>query len=248
MHIFIRLHFFSIVGQIAELLYFAFRAMEWTEDHDVILLREILASDLFSFKKGSVARGERWESIAEKLNQVKTISFHLKDKRAVRDRWVLLQKKYKAKMHQEETASGISVDDMSEIDVLLEELVGKEESLNKVGDAQARKQKEDKSKAEDERQKALERFSETKKRRSTENGNECEEKPKRQRRSARTEPLVEFMQEKAKNERELRQQELDLRRLEQEQNQQVMVTVLQQQQQTNQAILSVIQKLLEKRQ
>lgn len=76
MHIFISLHFFSIVGQIAELLYFAFRAMEWTEDHDVILLREILASDLFSFEKGSVARGETWESIAEKLNQVKTISFH----------------------------------------------------------------------------------------------------------------------------------------------------------------------------
>ena len=51
------------------------------------------------------------------------------------------------------------------------------------------------------------------------------------------------MQEKAKTERELRQQELDLRRLEQQQNQQVMVTVLQQQQQTNQAILSVIQNL-----
>ena len=55
------------------------------------------------------------------------------------------------------------------------------------------------------------------------------------------------MQEKAKTERELRQQELDLRRLEQQQNQQVMVTVLQQQQQTNQAILSVIQKLIEKK-
>ena len=167
--------------------------MEWTEDHDVILLREILASDLFSFKKGSVARGERWESITEKLNQVTTLSFHLKDKRAVRDRWVLLQKKYKAKMHQEETASGISVDDMSEIDVLLEELVGKEESLNKIGDAQSRKQKEDKSKA-------------------TENGDECEKKPKCQRRSAHMEPLVEFMQEKVKTERELRQQELDLSR------------------------------------
>ena len=247
MHIFISLHFFTIVGQIAELSYFAFRTMEWTEDHDVHLLREILASDLFSFKKGSVARGERWESIAETLNEVKTLSFLLKDKRAVRDRWVLLQKKYKAKMHQEETASGISVDDMSEIDVLLEELVGKEESLNKVGDAQSRKLKEDKSKAEDIRQKALERYSGTKKRKSTENGDECDEKPKRQRRSARTEPLVEFMQEKAKTERELRQQELDLRRLEQQQNQQVMVTVLQQQQQTNQAILSVIQKLIEKK-
>ena len=148
-------------------------------------------------------------------------------------------------MHQEETASGISVDDMSEIDVLLEELVGKEESLNKVGDAQSRKLKEDKSKAEDIRQKALERYSETKKRKSTENGDECEKKPKRQRRSARTEPLVEFMQEKAKTQRELRQQKLDLRRL--EQNQQVMVTVLEQQQQTNQAILSVIQKLIEKK-
>ena len=67
-------------------------------------------------------------------------------------------------MHQEETASGISLDDMSEIDVLLEELIGKEESLNKVGDAQSRKLKEDNSKAEDARQKALEQYSEEKKR------------------------------------------------------------------------------------
>ena len=59
-------------------------------------------------------------------------------------------------MHQEETASGISVD-MSEIDVLLEELVGKKDSLNKVGDTQSRKLKEEKKKAEDIRQKALER-------------------------------------------------------------------------------------------
>ena len=87
---------------------------------------------------------------------MKTLSFHLIDKRAVRDRWVLLQKKYKAKMHQEETASGISVDNMSEIDVLLEELVGKEESLNKVGDPQSKKLKEDKSNTEDIKHKALE--------------------------------------------------------------------------------------------
>ena len=148
-------------------------------------------------------------------------------------------------MHQEEIGSGISVDDMSEIHVLLEEHVRKEESLNKVGDVQSRKLK-DKSKAEDIRQKALERYSETKKCKSTKNGNECDKKPKRQRRSAHTEPLVEFKQEKAKTERELGQQELDLR-LEQQQNKQVMVTVLQQQQQTNQAIVSVIQKLIEKK-
>ena len=101
-------------------------------------------------------------------------------------------------------------------------MVGKEESLNKVGDAQSRKLKEDKSKAEDIRQKASERYSETKKRKSTESGDACDKKPQRQRRSARTESLVEFMQGKAKIERELRQQELDLRRLEKQQNQQAM--------------------------
>ena len=66
--------------------------------------------------------GERFVFIQKRKRcqgrKVGTLSFHLKDKRAVRDRWILLQKKYKAKMHHEETASGISVDDMSEIDVL----------------------------------------------------------------------------------------------------------------------------------
>jgi len=38
-------------------------------------------------------------------------------------------------MPHEETTNGISVHVMSEIDNLLEEFVGKEESLNKVGDA-----------------------------------------------------------------------------------------------------------------
>ena len=59
MHIFISLSFFSIIGQIADLCFFALRTMEWTEDHDVLLIREILVSDLLLFKKGSVARGER---------------------------------------------------------------------------------------------------------------------------------------------------------------------------------------------
>ena len=50
------------------------------------------------------------------------------------------------------------------------------------------------------------------------------------------------MQQKSKGARALRQQELDIRRKEQEHSQQVMVTVLQHQQQMNQAMLSMIQK------
>ena len=39
---------------------------------------------------------------------------------------------------EEEAATGIIVDEQSEIDVLLEELVEKEESLSKLEDAQSR--------------------------------------------------------------------------------------------------------------
>ena len=83
-------------------------------------------------KKGSVARGEKVGIDRRNVKWSEDTQFHLKDKRAVRGWWVLLQKKYKTKMHHEETASGISVDEIFEIDVLLEELVGKEESLNQL--------------------------------------------------------------------------------------------------------------------
>lgn len=217
--------------------------MEWTEEHDVLLLREIMVSDVFSFKKGSVSRGERWEAILETLNQMKTPTFNLKDKRAVRDRWALLQKRFKSRVRSEEAASGISPPELTEKEVLIEELIGKEDSMAHAEAASLKSQEEEKSKAHDIRQKALERYSETKKRKSSQDGGD--NTPKRQRKNARTEPLIEFMQQKSKGERELRQQELDIRRKEQEHSQQVMVTVLQQQQQQmNQAMMSVIQKFI----
>ena len=32
--------------------------MEWTDDHDILLLREMIATELFQFKKGSPDRGK----------------------------------------------------------------------------------------------------------------------------------------------------------------------------------------------
>ena len=49
--------------------------------------------------------------------------FNLEDKRVKRDRWVLLRKKFKSKL-REEAASGISPDELSENDQLIEELTG----------------------------------------------------------------------------------------------------------------------------
>ena len=37
--------------------------MEWTEDHDILLLHQMIASELCQLKKGSPDRSNIWESI-----------------------------------------------------------------------------------------------------------------------------------------------------------------------------------------
>ena len=46
--------------------------MEWTDEHDVLLLREIVAGELFTHKKGSPERGKIWEAIQDQLNKLDT--------------------------------------------------------------------------------------------------------------------------------------------------------------------------------
>ena len=70
-------------------------AMEWTGEHDILLLREMIASELFQFKKGSPDHGRIWESIHKRLNKLNNPKFMIKEKRGVRDRWNLLQTKCK---------------------------------------------------------------------------------------------------------------------------------------------------------
>ena len=64
--------------------------MEWSEEHDVLFLKEMLARNVFGAKKGSPARGLAWEAIVQ-----------LKVKKAVRKRWNLLRKKFSKKMSEE---------------------------------------------------------------------------------------------------------------------------------------------------
>ena len=74
------------------------------ESLDILLLREMIASELFQFKKGSPDRGKIWESIYERLNKLDDPKFMIKEKRGVRD---LLQIKFKRTQRQELRASGI---------------------------------------------------------------------------------------------------------------------------------------------
>ncbi|XP_048586464.1 uncharacterized protein LOC125568363 [Nematostella vectensis] len=127
--------------------------MEWTDDHDNLLLREMAVSELFSYKKGSPDRGKVWVNIQETLNSIENPKFLLKDKRAVRDRWTLLQTKFKKRIRAEEMASGIDCE-LSEKDRLIEELCEKEESQT----ANNKKKTEDKAAAEDVLKKAMQRM------------------------------------------------------------------------------------------
>ena len=54
--------------------------MEWSEEHDVLLLREILGSNVFLVKKGSPARGLAWEAIVERLNRMESPNFNSRTK------------------------------------------------------------------------------------------------------------------------------------------------------------------------
>ncbi|CAH3125307.1 unnamed protein product [Porites lobata] len=55
--------------------------MEWTDDHDILLLREMIATEFFQCKKGSPDRGKIWESIQERLNKLDNPKFMIKEKR-----------------------------------------------------------------------------------------------------------------------------------------------------------------------
>ena len=90
------------------------RTMELSEEHDVLFLREMFARNVFGAKKGSPARGLAWKAIVDHLNEIHSPKFQLKDKKAVREWWNFLRKKFSKKMSEEEKASGISVEELTE--------------------------------------------------------------------------------------------------------------------------------------
>ena len=87
--------------------------MEWSDDHDLMLCREILYEDSFHFKKGSPDRGEVWSKIARSLSSCTELKF------------TLLQAKYKETSRTDEERSGTSRE-MSELDQLLKDITEKE--------------------------------------------------------------------------------------------------------------------------
>ena len=164
--------------------------MEWTEQHDNCLCQEILVLEPFKTKKGSIARGQIWDKIANNLNNLEHPQFRV-TKRSVRERYTLLSDKFRAKMRDEEKASGIDTD-LSDVEKALEEIAEKEAVVEET--TQNEKKKVDSAKAAEMRNRALENLGGTQKRqRKDEVENETAARAKRRRSGGDT---VAYLREK----------------------------------------------------
>lgn len=230
--------------------------MEWKTECDLLLLQEIVVSEPYQYKASTRERGKIWEDITERLNATEAFGNRLGHKRAVRDRYALLAKKFKKRMAEEESASGISPE-MSETDKLLDQIIERFEESDREAcenSEQGEKNKEnDRKKAEEMRKRSMEKLGETKKRKA-EDG---EVTPRK--RASGSETLV-YLREKAEKEFDLRKGELEVKKdeqsaqlqmfqfmqqqLQQQQQQQQQQMQLQQQQQQlqNQLLMTLIEK------
>ena len=221
--------------------------MFWTYDHEAILCREVVNVNPYTTKKGSTQRSSMWEKIADTLNKCSVPKFRV-DKRSVRDHVGILVYKHKKKLQAEEKATGITPDEPTELENLLDKIIALEESGEaELQETSSKKLQYDRAKAEDVRLKAMEKLSDTKKRDSS--ADESDDKPKRQRRSGGD--AIEYLTERAKVSDQLKAEDLKMRKehqtlerekmevlreqqMQMQQQQADMLKVMQQQQQQSQ--------------
>ena len=124
--------------------------MVWSEAKDRKLLRAIGAEGVFiNNKAGSRERGVRWQNVASALVE-EALPVTL---RSVRDRYNGLAKKWRAKVASEAKESGGGHEHLTEVEVLLEELVELESESEKIAEQQ---DEEKKATAAQEKKKATE--------------------------------------------------------------------------------------------
>ena len=103
-------------------------AFKWTKEHDVLLAREMLTAEPYKCKNRSRESGQAWDLIAANLNSVHAPCFRVSQK-SVRDmRARIMLKNFKLKMREEEV--GIEVEELSELELALEEIIEKEKAAN----------------------------------------------------------------------------------------------------------------------
>ena len=136
--------------------------MEWTEIHDTLLCCEVLLEESYKYRKGSNEKGKKWTEIAKALNKSEEVKFKF-TLRGVRERMERLQKKHlEKKKKKEESASGVAVDDVTELETLIDDIIDREKLAEESSDSEGALKKIEAEKQTAEKE-AIERFGETKK-------------------------------------------------------------------------------------
>lgn len=173
--------------------------MRWTEAKDVLMMREVVASGLFTYNSGSRERSNGWQAVATNLN---AIDGFMVTTRAVRDRITNLMKKFSAQNNAEKKATGIGGSEPTESEILLQDL------MDMSADSEMRKEEEksakneienqEKQKALDIRSTAMETFKEIKKRKN-------EDEPAKEKKTRRSNiDTLSFLKEKIESDRDLK--------------------------------------------
>lgn len=204
--------------------------MVWTKEKDLFLLKELSAEGVLTHKPRSKERGTLWQTVAAKMH----VLGDEVSSRSVRDRYNNMAKKHRARMTREERATGEGGTDLSEHDQLLEDLIELEDETERIGETEeeARKQRIEKEKGQalEMRERAMERFGQTRKR--TGGGNEGDDQAKKRRRSGE---MMEWLKGRIDVEREereraqnIKREELEVQRLQHSEFLQVMQQTQQQ--------------------
>ena len=182
------------------------------------------AKGVFNHKQGSRERGSAWQRAASTLCTQEG-NFNTVTARSVRDRFNVLAKKLRAKLSREEKESGGGDLVQSEVEKLLEELLELSDECDRRIDDQTEAKKEaaqsEKKQALEMRERAMERFGETRKRKEEE---EDEPRKVKQRRRSGGE-AIDWLKEKAAAMKEVKEKEMQERKEEREMQQQQLLHI-----------------------
>ena len=211
--------------------------MQWNDDKDVLLMREVLGKSMLILKPGSQERGQAWQRVADELNALD--GFHLTG-RAVRDRIMTLIKKFKVKINKDKNQTGEGGGEPSEFEVLVEEVINISEDTLQKKETEKEKAKEketnEQNKALEIRQVAMETMGQTRKRNSGE-----EDAHNRQKRSRRSNSeIMEFLRQKI----ELDKENLEADREEKRNQNAILMNLINQQQQMMAQQTAIFRELL----
>ena len=170
----------------------------------MLFLREVLVTDLFNYRKGSVERGQVWDNIANRLNALEFPKFQV-NQHFLRDKLNKLLKWFQKKGREELSTSGIDPE-LNEKAELLEEIVEKMESTVPINLSKKGKDDQDKHAAKEVRNLAMETLGYTQKRKSENTG----EKVAKKKRSGNE--AVEFLKERTQQEYELKKAEMEAKK------------------------------------